>query len=552
MAARKPQAENHTTAMLESMREARADYNAAKPSRFRRKRTGLQASGTGGDYHYRIENDYFGIVEQARDAERNDSLINRIVESFTTNVIQTGFKLDPQTGDKKLDLMLWERFRAWADDPDECDIAGEFSFHEYENLVLRRSVFDGDVFILPLQSGQMQMVEAHRVRTPRNTKKNVVHGVLLDSFRKRLEYWIAKDDIDPMASVKLVSDVVQYPARDSEGNRQVLHIYDAKRMTQSRGMSALAVIIDPVAMRDDIEFATMVKQQAASCYAIIRERALGSDVGNDPSGMGYTYTQQQGGGYTRQVGAIAPGMEVLGEPGEKITGFSPNIPNPEYFQQISGIVRLISANLGCPPEIALFDTTQTTFHGYRGAVDEARRGFRRNQEWLKSKFHRPIYRWKVRQWMSEDSALRSRYAALGEKLFNHKWNAPNWAYIDPVKDAAGDKDQLESNLISPRRWANGRGYDIDELNDEIVADNVSKIRKALEAAHEIEEEYPGAGVTWREILNPLNPAAPTAPQPQAAAAAPQDEPSDDEQDNPEEPMDDPEQDDQGAEDDDNA
>ncbi len=547
MAARNRQPENATSAMLQSMREARADYNAAKNSRYRRKRTGVQASGTGGDYHYRIENDYFGIIEQARDAERNDSLINRIVESFTTNVIQSGFKLDPQTGDKKLDLELWERFCAWADDPDECAIAGEFSFHEYENLVLRRTVFDGDVFVLPLQSGQMQMVEAHRVRTPRNTKKDVIHGVMLDGFRRRLEYWIAKDDIDPMTSVKLVSDVVQYAARDKDGNRQVLHIYDAKRMTQTRGMSALAVIIDPVAMRDDIEFATMVKQQAASCYAIIRERALGSDVNNDPSGMGYGYSQQQGGGYTRQVNGIAPGMEVLGEPGEKITGFSPNIPNPEYFQQISGIVRLISANLGCPPEIALFDTTQTTFHGYRGAVDEARRGFRRNQEWLKNKFHRPIYKWKVRQWLSEDSALRSRYAAIGEKLFNHKWNSPNWAYIDPTKDAQGDVTQLENGLISPRRWANGRGYDIDELNAEIVADNVSKIRLALDAASEIEAEYPCAGVSWREILNPNIQAA---PQPQAAATTPQDDESNDDEPMPAE--DDPEQDDQGADDDDES
>ncbi len=532
MAARRTQPENQTSAMLQSMREARADYNAAKPSRYRRKRTGVTSYGNGADYHYRIETDYFGIIEQARDAERNDSLINRIVESFTTNVIQSGFKLDPQTGDEALDLELWERWAAWSDDPDECDIAGEFSFHEYENLILRRSVFDGDVFVLPLQTGQMQMVEAHRVRTPRSTKKNVIHGVMLDDYRRRVEYWITKDDIDPMSSVKLVSDVVQYPARDSEGNRQVLHVYDAKRMTQTRGMSALAVIIDPVAMRDDIEFATMVKQQAASCYAIIRERQMGADVNNDPGGLGYTYTQQQGGGYTRQVGAIAPGMEVLGEPGEKITGFSPNIPNPEYFQQISGIVRLISANLGCPPEIALFDTTQTTFHGYRGAVDEARRGFRRNQEWLKKRFHCPVYRWKVRQWIAEDSALRNRAAALGERIFNHKWNAPNWAYIDPTKDAQGDATQLEKGLISPRRWASGRGYDIDELNDEIVADNSSRIRKALTEAQAIEEEFPGAGVTWRDILDPTKDAT---PQPPAAPAASQEQPAD-----------------QGAEDDDDA
>jgi lambda family phage portal protein len=545
MAVRKPQAENHTTAMLESMREARADYNAAKPSRFRRKRTGVASQGSGADYHYRVESDYFGIIEQARDAERNDSLLGRIVDSAVINTIQSGFKLDPQTGDEALDMELWERFDEWASDPDACDIAGEYCFHDFECLNLRRVMFDGDIVILPLQSGELQVIEAHRVRTPHKAK-DIIHGVKLDSFRKRVQYWITKDDIDPLGSVTAKSEIYPHATRDALGNRQVLHIYDPKRSTQTRGVSALAPIIDPAAMRDDIEFATMVKQQVASCFAIIRTRAMGFDGNNDPAGMGYGYTQQQGGGYSRQVGGIAPGMEVLGEPGETINGFSPNVPNPEYFQQISGLVRLIAANLGCPPEVSLFDTTQTTFHGYRGAVDEARRGFRRNQEWLKKRFHMPVYRWKVRQWMSEDAALRSRYAALGEKLFNHKWNSPNWAYIDPVKDAAGDKDQLNNGLISPRRWANGRGYDIDELNDEIVADNISRIRKAQDAANEFNEDYPDYPITWRDVLkpyegeivytgkanlneirNPQSPAAPTTPQEQ----------------------DDPEDDDQGAEDD---
>jgi len=522
------------------MREARADYNAAKPSRFRRKRTGVQSFGSGADYHYRTETDFYGMIEQARDAERNDSLLPRIVDSAVINTIQSGFKLDPQTGDKALDLELWDRWKAWSDDSDQCDIAGEFCFHDYECMALRRVMFDGDIVVLPLQSGELQIIEAHRIRTPAKAK-DIIHGVKLDSFRKRIEYWITKDDIDPMARVPANAEIYPHATRDANGDRQVLHIYDPKRSTQTRGVSALAPIIDPAAMRDDIEFATMVKQQVASCFAIIRTRAYGADVSNDPAGMGYQYSQSQGGGYSRQVGGIAPGMEVLGEPGETINGFSPNVPNPEYFQQISGLVRLIAANLGCPPEVSLFDTTQTTFHGYRGAVDEARRGFRRNQEWLKRRFHMPVYRWKVRQWLSEDAALRSRFAVLGEKLFNHKWNSPNWAYIDPTKDATGDVTQLENGLISPRRWANGRGYDIDELNTEIVADNVSKIRLALEAAQEIEEEYPGAGVTWREVLNPNIQATTPAPQSQAAPPVAEDEEQDDDAA--------PEQDDQGADDD---
>ena len=552
MANRQTQPENATSAMLQSMREAKNDYNAAKPSRFRRKRTGVHASGTGADYHYRVEADYFGMIEQARDAERNDSLIGRVVDSAVINTIQGGFKLDPQTGDEALDLELWERWMEWADDPNQCDIAGEYSFHDYECLALRRVMFDGDVVVLPLQSGELQMIEAHRVRTP-NKSKDIIHGVKLDEFRKRIEYYITKDDIDLMASVPKMAAMSSVSTRDADGNRQVLHIYDPKRVSQTRGVTALAPIIDACSMRDDIEFATMVKQQVASCFAIIRTRAMGFDGNNDPSGMGYGYTQQQGGGYSRQVGGIAPGMEVLGEPGETVQGFSPNVPNPEYFQQISGLVRLIAANLGCPPEVSLFDTTQTTFHGYRGAVDEARRGFRRNQQWYMKRLHTPVYTWKVRQWIAGDFALRAAAARATVKIFNHKFNPPTWAYIDSVKDSEGDKRQLESGLISPRRWASGRGFDIDELNDEIVADNISRIRKAQEAAAEFNEDYPENPITWRDVLKPYegetvftgkaNLNEIKDPQSPATPSAPQTGPD---------PEDDPEQPDQGAEDDDES
>lgn len=67
-------------------------------------------------------------------------------------------------------------------------------------MALRRVMFDGDIVVLPLQSGELQIIEAHRIRTPAKAK-DIIHGVKLDSFRKRIEYWITKDDIDPMARV---------------------------------------------------------------------------------------------------------------------------------------------------------------------------------------------------------------------------------------------------------------------------------------------------------------------------------------------------------------
>jgi hypothetical protein len=102
-------------------------------------------------------------------------------------------------------------------DPDECDIAGENTLVQFESLGVRSEIVDGDIFLLGLDSGHLQAAEAHLCRTPSNTKKNVVHGVLLDSGdrpRRRLQYWFCPDNINPMQRFERVSDARMIDARD--------------------------------------------------------------------------------------------------------------------------------------------------------------------------------------------------------------------------------------------------------------------------------------------------------------------------------------------------
>ena len=489
--------------IAEMWQSLRNDYNAAKPSKYRRQRLGVQSTGSGADYHYRTEHAFLGMIEQARDMERNDSLIGRIVDSAVTNTVQGGFGIDPQTGDSKIDQLLWQKWMDWSEDSDQCDIAGELTFCEITNLVLRRMFFDGDIFVLPLDSGELQLIEAHRCRTPNNTKLNVVHGIMLNDQRRPLEYWITKDDISPMASLTRVGDMMRYSARDDEGNKQVWHVYRPTRPTQTRGVTALAPIVDVAAMVEDINFAKMVQQQVASCYAIIRERDANFEGIDALPGQGYQATETIN-GQTKSFSGIGPGQQVFGQIGEKITGFSPNIPNAEFFQQIAMLVRIVSANIGCPPEIGLMDTTQTTFHGYRGAVDEARRGFKDNQRMLMRRFVSPCYEWKVRQWISEDEEVSAAYDEIGEDIFKHKVNAPNWPYIDATKDAQADDMRLSTGLTSGRRWGAERGLDYEELCNERIEDNSYVIRKAKEAAQQLNTEFPDDDlpVTWKDILAP--------------------------------------------------
>ena len=485
----------------------RADYRAAKSSRFRRVRTGVRSLGSNADYHYRTETDYLKILEQARDFDRNDSIIGRVVDVAKLNTIQDGFRVNPQTGDDNLDGELKARWLEWADDQELADIAGEKTFAEFEEHALRAMLVDGDVFINPTVDGALEMVEAHRCRTPKGTTRNVVHGILLDSNRKRQEYWFTKADVDPSKPVTRVGDMSRYPARDDEGHPAVFHIVDPKRSSQTRGVTAFAPVFDCAGMFEDLNFAKLIQAQVASCIAILRERnsdfKIGSTSQYGPS------TNEVVDGLTRLVEEISPGMEVAGLPGEKLTGFSPNVPNPEYFQHAKLILTLVGINLGVPLVMLLMDASETNFSGWRGAVDQARMGFRRNQALLKRRFHARAWQWKVRQWMSEDGGLRRAAAALdlvrqrdrtAPSIFRHTWSAPRWPYIQPLQDAQADAMRIAKRLTSPRRLHAERGQDYDEILAETVQDNQAAITAALRARDVIASEYPDQDIDWHELL----------------------------------------------------
>lgn len=487
-----------------SFEKSKSDYAAAKQSRFRRIRTGIQSLGSGGDYHYRNESDYLRMMEYARDMDRNDSIIGRLLDTATQNIVQNGIMPDPKTGDTEADEVLLDMFTSWATDPLQCSLDGTKTFADLQELAFRAMLCDGDIFALPTTEGSLQLVEAHRCRTPSRTTRNVIHGILLDDERKRVEYWFTKDDIDPLHGLVNVGDTEPYAAFDDQGWPQVYHLFNPKRVTQTRGVTALAPVFDVAGMFEDINFAKLIQQQIVSCFAIIRNLDLSAVNQSDPR-LGDKEVEAYADGARKIIEQIAPGMEITGNPGETIEGFSPNIPNPGAMEHFRLMLQLLGVNLGIPLIFLMLDGSETNFTGWRGAADQARIGFRRNHRWLIDHFLRPIYRWKVRQWTDTRTGdprmakIAARLEAENRDIYKHGWTAPTWAYIQPLQDAQADRLRVTSRQTSPRRQLAERGLGIDDIHKEIIEDNYWLIRRAIKAAQQIEAKT-GVAVDWHELL----------------------------------------------------
>lgn len=499
-----PEVDRHFAA---AMREVYADYYAASNNRYMPQPRGVAPLGSGADYHYRAEADYFRMVERSRHFDRDNMVVGQGVNRVVDNIVQDGFTHDPNTGDEELDKEMAARWKEWADDPEACDYEGEKCFAEIEQLALRNVLVDGDLVNLPTNTGKLQCVENHRLRNPFGADlERIVHGVELDASRRRVAYWLTPEDINPLYQVRRDTKVVRYPTRDAAGRRTLWHLYAPRRMSQTRGVTVFAPSVVPISYHDDLQFANLVKAKVASFYAIIRERP-DSEIGTPPRDRrtGARSTETQADGSTRTIEAASPGATLLGDPGEKITGFSPNIPNPEFFDHAHLILTFISVNLGLPLAVLLLDPSETNFSGWRGAIDQARMGFRKIQHWLRAKLHSPVYRWKVEQWIAADPILARQAQRSDVNVFGHKWHPPVWQYIEPAKDAASDQIRITGNLTSQRRRAHERGLDWDDLAGEIIDDRKKLVKLAIEAADELNAEHPEAEVEWRELAYGHNP-----------------------------------------------
>ncbi len=499
--------------IIESMQNMRADYASAKDTRFRRFRPGVMSGGTSADWHMRNESDLFRMVELSRALVRDDIIIGPSIEKTVDHIVQGGFTLMPKFKSKSLNDETKERFDAWAVNADRVDRDGEMDWRAAQRQVIRAAFRDGEIFPLLHKNQQLSLVETQRVRRPTNSRnsRNIFGIQLAKDSRRRVQFWITKDEVNPFKQIRILDAITKVDVRDPDtGLRVALQVYDPKRVSQTRCPPVLQPVIDTLSQIDDTLFAKLVQQQATSVFAFIREREAGKywpgsnqSGGKEGSQAGEVSTETLADGSVNRIEKFGPAMEYKAPPGEKITAFSPNIPSPQFFEHVKLMLQLVNIHLHLPLVIYLLDASETNFSGWRGAVDAARDEYRRVQEWLVARFHRHVALW----WIAAERGMNPDFdkrvtAEVGPKFaFPHKWNPPVWKYIQPLDDAKAHALRRKTLQVSPRDGSVELGKAWNNIVAETVEDNSTAVTAAVKAADAINKSYPEARVTWREILS---------------------------------------------------
>jgi capsid protein len=469
--------------------DIKSEYGAMTDNRFRRKRAGVGSNGLTGDAHALSEARFIKMREYVRAMDRDDWCIGQVTDRAVENQVQGGAQLEVSTGDKALDADLWADFNAWATDPRECDAAGLHPFAEMERLVGRAEYIDGDVLALPIDDGSLQLVEAHRLRTPTNTSKNIVHGVELDSRRRRIRYYFAPDNIDPLQQFRRVGDAVKIDAFDEDGEPNVFHVFKPHRLSLTRGLTRFKAIFDIATMTEDTVFAVSVKQQMAACAVWNWEKDRNAMAGG-PMATGEQYERQLADFTTAIEQGLSPGQMFDAPPGYKLAVSSPNVPGDNYFPHMKLLLTIIGIQIGTPLFLVLLDPSESNFSAWRGAWDQTKIGYRYEQRRRIAQFNTPVYRWRVRRRMASDPAVANAAKRQGIDIFGHEWNPPDWPYIQPLHDAQANALRLQTGQVSLRRFHAEIGSDFETFATENVADIELWMGKAADAYTRFVQKFP--------------------------------------------------------------
>jgi lambda family phage portal protein len=432
--------------------------------------TGRRTQGwkrTSGDANAVMGSSLSNLRDHARELVRNNAHATRALGTIANQTVGWGILAKPTVKNQKA-LDAW---KAWAEST-ACDADGRHDFYGLQKLVMRAVVESGEVLVrrryrlpsdgLPIPM-QLQILEADYIDTLKTGIRlpnggRIIYGVEFDAIGRRVAYWLFPEHpgsaLSMVATGSLGGSSVRVPA---DG---IQHCFHQERVGQVRAASWFAPVVLKMKDYDEYDDAQLVKQKIAACLAV-----LTSDVDGSASPLGTADTTTD-----PQIDQLEPGIIMNVPPGRTVTVVDP--PRVEGYKDYAEItLRTIAAGLGVTYEDLTGDYTDLPFSAARmsrlshqARVDDWR--------WrtLIPQFCDPVWRWAMEA---------AQVMSLVSGPVGATWTPPPVPYIDPEKEGAAFIRNIRGGAQSWSESVRERGYDPDELIEEIASDNKKFDRAAI-------------------------------------------------------------------------
>ena len=202
---------------------------------------------------------------ECRDLRRNNAVVAGIVERFADNVIGNGIKPQAKTSNHEWNEQAEAFFNEWAK---IADYRQRLNLWEIQRLIVQSRMTDGESGFVLVKNGQIQPVEAERIRQPSPSKEGVYEGVAVNDNGIRTGYYI--HNRDKQSGAFTGKDFAFVSADDFK------HCMRAMRFDQVRGIPELAPVVNAIKDLGEYCEATLLKakNEAKRFYTV--ENAAGA------------------------------------------------------------------------------------------------------------------------------------------------------------------------------------------------------------------------------------------------------------------------------------
>jgi len=414
------------------------------------------------------------LRELCRMHDRQSSLFSGILDRAVDNIFGANFDFIPNTGDTELNKKAKEHITARME-RERCDACGINDFTDMAKLTIRAIWNDGDDLLTKRKDGSVLAFEADQIETPSGVSKDnkrIVLGVEMNEVNRHTAYWVrqrtTKGDYGMAAAGNSMRIPVQYAWMPAY----------RKRFGQTRGIPFFAAALSFYDRTNNyLDYESLAAElNSMMGLKITKQPTEAAPAGSiDNPDTADTYDKLQ---------KMVAGMIFELKPGEDVDMIAANRPGEQFEPYIVTCCRIIGVAVGFPLELMMLDFSKTNYSSARASLGEARRMFRGWQKFSEKQICMPWYRWQMSR------AIAAGTLPARPELFKARCQWPAWEYIDPKKEAEGNKLDISNFTKTPSECIRERVGEPDEVFEEIRTD-----KEKLEA---IGLEYPKPEKTKNE------------------------------------------------------
>jgi lambda family phage portal protein len=438
--------------------KALAVYEGAKPSRLRRDKpdnsSGDAIVGMGGE----------ALRGYARNLEQNYDVAQRILDVMVIKIIGAeGISVEPLVRNTNGDLhqdFIKQLLSVWEDWKKHPEVTGELNYAAMQRLSCRTWLRDGEMFAQQLLGNvpglkhgtvvpfSLELIEADLIPfSYDDINKNITQGIERNAWGQPTGYHMYKTH--PGDATSLVNLTTKRVPAD-----RIIHLKNAKRIRQARGVSILASIIRRI---EDLKGYEEAERIAARIGAAL----TGVIIKGNPD----EYAAPESGNEDRMFG-MKPGMVFDGlKEGESVSTIQSNRPSTLLDPFHKFMMRMMAVSAGATYSSVSGDY-DGSYSSQRQELIEGYSGYTVLTSDFVNMFSQP-------NWTSFiNMAILSGNLTVPSDvdrrtLFTAGFYGPSMPWIDPVKEANGYKIMERSGYRSAQEIIRKAGGNPQDTMDQI-------------------------------------------------------------------------------------